>query len=73
MSEPPPTEMIETCRRRAASTREFAQRIVKGKAQQFLLALADDYDRAAEALERGEKISGRILDYLNEGADVRKG
>jgi hypothetical protein len=63
--------MIEACRRRAATTREFAQRIVKGKAQQFLLALADDYERAAEALERGEKINGRILDYLNE--DIRKG
>ena len=65
-------DMIDTCRRRAEKTREFAQKIVKGKAQQFLLSLADDYDRAADALERGEKISGRILDYLNEGGDVRK-
>ena len=73
MSDPKPTDMIETCRRRAASTREFAQKIVKGKAQQYLLALADDYERAAEALERGEQINGRILDYLNEGVDVRKG
>lgn len=73
MSEPTPTDMIETCRRRAANTREFAHKIVKGKAQEYLLALADDYERAAEALERGEKINGRILDYLNEGVDVRKG
>ena len=73
MSEPVPSEMIETCRRRAADTRAFAQKIVKGKAQQFLLALADDYERAANALERGEKIDGRILEYLNEGTGVRKG
>ena len=73
MSEPTPTDMIETCRRRAASTHEFAQKIVKGKARQFLLTLAGDYERAADALERGEKIDGRIRDYLNEGTDVRKG
>ena len=66
-------ETIDTCRRRAEATRAFAHKIVKGKAQQFLLTLADDYDRAAEALERGEQINGRILEYLKDGVDVRKG
>lgn len=65
-------EMIDSCRRRAATTREFAKKIVKGKAQQFLLTLADDYEHAADALERGETISGRVWDYLNEGLDSRK-
>lgn len=73
MSNPVPADMIETCRRRAANTRAFAQKIVKGKAQQFLLTLADDYERAAYALERGEKIDGRISEYLKEGTGVRKG
>ena len=72
MSTPTPTEMIETCRRRAATTRAFAQKIVKGKARQSLLTLAADYEHAADALERGETISGRIRDYLNEELDARK-
>ncbi len=66
MTEPVPRDLIETCRRRARNTRDFAETLVKGKAQQALLALAEDYDRAAEALARGEEIDPRIQKYLSE-------
>jgi hypothetical protein len=63
--------MVEICRRRAEKTRDLAQHMVEGKARQVLLGLADDYVRAAEALERGEEINGQILEYLKEGPSFR--
>jgi hypothetical protein len=60
--------MIETCRRRAENSRDLANQMVEGKGKQVLLALAADYERAADALERGEEIEGQILEYLKEGS-----
>jgi hypothetical protein len=63
--------MIEICRRRAEKTRELAQQMVEGKARQVLLALAADYETAAMAIEHGEEVNGKILEYLKEGTGFR--
>jgi hypothetical protein len=63
--------MIEICRRRAEKTRDLAGQMVQGKARQVLLTLAADYEHAAEALERGDEVNSKILEYLKEGAGFR--
>jgi hypothetical protein len=64
--------MIDICRRRAQKTRDLAQMMVEGRARQVLLALAAEYEHAAEALERGDEVNGQILEYLKEGPSFRR-